>query len=159
MIRSSFSIPGNPVGKPAWHNADKWQTGENARPAVQRYRDFCDEARAAATGHKDTKLDAARIYHIYIFAHIRMPESWSKKKKAALAGTIQRGKPDSDNITKATKDALFGEDKYISGDTTEKMWCHDDEEPRIDVFLLVSPEPLPTDEAECVTPEDEDGVT
>lgn len=145
MIRSSFSILGDPVGKPSWQKSDKWDPREN----VVRYREWCDAAREAATGRQDTKIDAQTIYHIYIFAHLPMPESWSQKRKNACAGKIHRQKPDSDNITKAVKDALFDEDKFLSGDTCEKFWCHEDEAPRVDVFLCMNP-----DAAECVSKEE-----
>ena len=39
---------------------------------------------------------------------IKMPMSWSQKKKIAMQGTPHISKPDTDNLLKAIKDGLSG---------------------------------------------------
>ena len=56
---------------------------------------------------------------------IPMPESWSKKKKEQLCGTLHEQKPDIDNLTKSLFDALCDEDSHIAlikGPLT-KIWA------------------------------------
>jgi len=160
MIRSSFSIIGDPIGKPTWQKSDKWLSGDDVRPCVQKYRDWCDQARLCATGDKDKQIDAQFVYNMFIFSHIRMAKSWSQKKRDALAGSIHQAKPDSDNITKAVKDALFGEDKYVSGEGVQKFWCYDDEEPRIDIYLIIlaDAKAIDKEEADCLSEGSEPSV-
>ena len=43
---------------------------------------------------------------VTVEARIPMPESWSKKKQAAMDGKLMASKPDMDNIEKALFDAL-----------------------------------------------------
>jgi Holliday junction resolvase RusA-like endonuclease len=71
-----------------------------------------------------------------------MPESWAQKKKDSLAGTLHQQTPDTDNIGKGIKDSLLEEDKTICVDLYFKFWCHEDEEPRVDVFILRLPHTL-----------------
>jgi Holliday junction resolvase RusA-like endonuclease len=153
---NSFTIPGDPVGKPAWHNADKWQTGDEARPPVQKYRTFCEEARFAATGDKNKKIEGRRYLGYMAVVHIAMPASWSPKKKAAYAGTLCQSKPDKDNIEKALADALFDEDKYLCmGGVMAKLWALPNEGPRIDIFLIGLAEHVAEEETDGVTEEPE----
>jgi Holliday junction resolvase RusA-like endonuclease len=70
---------------------------------------------------------------IRIFAPI--PQSWSKKKKAAaLAGELRPGRPDWDNLAKAIGDALthivFGDDKQVAEATISKRY---DLKPRLEI--------------------------
>lgn len=64
--------------------------------------------------------------------HFKMPDSWSKKKKAERRGTWCLKKPDIDNIFKSITDALngvaFHDDSQICGilGPVVKIW--DDEE-------------------------------
>jgi Holliday junction resolvase RusA-like endonuclease len=113
-----FVVPGPPMGKPRMTQRDKWQK----RPAVLRYRDYCDRIRAASkTLPKD-------VYGVIVQAHIAMPDSWSKKKKEEHCGTAHRQRPDWDNIAKSVGDALFKEDSVLAGGTCWKYWCRSGDE-------------------------------
>ncbi len=138
--------------------ADAWKQ----RPPVLKYFAWCDKAVEAAnpTGKIDVngrrvKIDPKEhgIIGFWAFAHIRMPQSWSKKKKAAMAGKLCDQKPDCSNIQKAVEDAIFTEDKWLHcPGVPNKFWAHEDEDPRLDVFLLMVPEKLPyetKEEADC----------
>lgn len=104
----------DPVGKPRMTQRDVWAK----RPAVLRYRDFCDRLRAeAARQHYRPSMDGDRV----VF-WIEMPRSWSKKKRAQMYGEPHQQKPDLDNLLKAFLDALMGEDCTVWKITVEKRW-------------------------------------
>lgn len=102
-----------------------------------KYRAWADEARLACTGNPQQKLDANHFLGFYAFSHHPMPESWSKKKKAELAGKLMFQKPDKNNVEKALEDALFDHDeRIVLGGVQAQFWCMPSEEPRVDVFLI-----------------------
>lgn len=113
----TFTVVGDPMGKPRMTQRDRWQK----RPAVLRYRDYCDRIREAAP----TSLKSADVYAVMVTAYIAMAASWSKRKQAEHNGTPHRLKPDWDNIGKAICDALFEDDAMISDGRTRKFWCPD----------------------------------
>lgn len=120
-----FIVPGPPMGKPRMTQRDRWQK----RPAVLRYREYCDRMRAVAG-----ELPPLPIA-MQVEAFIAMPESWSKKKKQQTAGTPHRARPDWDNIAKACGDALLKEDSCLAGGSCWKTWCWDGEE-RTEITVL-----------------------
>lgn len=103
-------IPITPTPKPRMTRRDKWQK----RPAVMRYRAFCDELR-----------DHMRPAHLdnWLTFHIPMPASWSQKKRAAMAGRRHQQKPDIDNLVKAVFDALLKDDSGVSEIHARKLWA------------------------------------
>jgi Holliday junction resolvase RusA-like endonuclease len=121
----SFTVPGEPVGKPRMTRRDKWQK----RDCVLRYRDYCDRIRAAAQeiSHIPDKIEA--------FVYIAMPPSWSQRKKKEMAGHPHRTKPDGDNLLKAVCDALFEEDSVLWSKHVEKFWCWEGQE-RTEIRVL-----------------------
>lgn len=111
---------------------DRWQE----RKPVIKYRAWCDEARKAAGLAEMQKIEADGFFGVIAFAHFRMPKSYSQKKRDELAGRMCGMKPDVDNILKALCDALFENDERIVLMQCFKYWAYDDEDPRVDVFLL-----------------------
>ena len=104
-------IPTDPVGKPRMTQSDKWQK----RPAVMKYRNFCDILRPfSAPFQKSSRL--------LIIFEIPMPRTWSKKKRLAKDGTPHQQRPDIDNLLKAVLDAFFEEDKFVYHVTASKIW-------------------------------------
>lgn len=99
-----------PIGKPRMTRADRWKQ----RAPVLRYRAFCDEARL-----HDIRVPPGGAHVTFV---IPMPDSWSKKKRAAMAGTPHQQKPDVDNLTKSLLDALFDDDSHIWDIRTSKVW-------------------------------------
>jgi Holliday junction resolvase RusA-like endonuclease len=68
---------------------------------AKKYYAWCDELRAEAKAKGYTlqrELD--------LVFYIKMPKSWSKKKKLEMRGKPHMQKPDLDNIAKAFIDAL-----------------------------------------------------
>lgn len=124
----SFALRCDPMGKPRMTQRDKWQK----RPVVIRYRDFCDQVRAAAARRGfDPEWNC---FGIKIRAHIQIKPSWSTKKKKRLIGKIARSKPDFDNIIKGVCDALFKEDAVLGGGSCWKWWCAPGDQ-RISVWI------------------------
>lgn len=91
-----------PVPKPRMTQRDGWEK----RPAVVRYRAFCDEIR----------YRGARLPYAYkaIFV-LPMPESWPEDFKFQMEGRPVLLKPDASNLIKALEDALVPKD--------EVLWC------------------------------------
>ena len=104
---------------------DKWAK----RPAVLRYREFCDRMRAAAG-----QLPAAPPAMVRIQVFLEVPPSWSKKKKAQRIGQMHRSDGDFDNFIKSI-DGLFEQDKTIYWGDCAKFWCAPGEE-RTEVWAL-----------------------
>lgn len=111
--QAAFVIHGKPVGKPRMTQSDRWKK----RPAVLRYREFCDRARAAA-GEVP-----ARPMGIHVATYVGMPASWSKRKRAEMDGKPHRQKPDGDNLLKSVCDALLDDDSCLYLMTVRKFWC------------------------------------
>lgn len=100
----------SPVPKPRMTQSDRWKK----RPAVLRYRAFCDEVRGLGIQLRPT---GDRVIFI-----LPMPKSWSKKKRAVMLGQPHQGKPDADNMLKALWDAVHQEDKHIFHADALKFW-------------------------------------
>ena len=99
-----------PVPKPRMTQRDKWQK----RPAVMRYRAFCDDLRA----RKCTFPESGS----HVIFHMPMPKSWSKKKRAEMLGQPHQQKPDVDNLAKAILDAVLKDDSGVWDMRTTKRW-------------------------------------
>lgn len=106
-------LPVTPVAKPRMTRRDKWAQ----RPAVIRYRDYCDAVRAAWGARPFPAAGAWLVFHL------PMPRSWSRKKKDAMRGTIHQQKPDKDNLEKAWNDALHSDDSHIADSRITKLWA------------------------------------
>lgn len=99
-----------PVPKPRMTQRDKWAK----RPAVLRYRAFCDEVRL-----KGVEIPESGSH---IKFGIPMPKSWSKKKRREMLLMPHRQKPDIDNLTKALLDAVHKDDSGVWDLRTSKFW-------------------------------------
>lgn len=117
----TFTIPGNPIGKPRQTVSDKWKK----RPCVMRYRAWADSARAAAPADMPKKPS-----ELTVVAYIAMPASWSRRKKAEMVLRPHQQKIDIDNCVKAVMDALFPSDCSIAFLTASKYWSTN---PRIEI--------------------------
>ena len=98
-----------PVPKPRMTRSDKWKQ----RPAVIRYRSFCDEVRL-----KRVKFDNGD----HITFVLPMPESWPKRHQIEMLGTPHQQTPDSDNLLKAVQDAIYKSDSHIWDCRITKIW-------------------------------------
>jgi len=112
-----------PMGKPRMTQQDRWKK----RAPVVRYHAFSDEVR-----RQTQDIDLGDPSEVSWKAYLPIPKSWSKKKKAELAGQKHRQRPDRDNIDKAILDSLFEEDCRVSGGRLDKFW-DDGNGPRIEL--------------------------
>jgi Holliday junction resolvase RusA-like endonuclease len=103
-------IPVEPTAKPRMTQRDKWKK----RPAVMKYRAFCDELRLYVKELPD---------QIVVDFYITMPKSWSESKKITMNGTPHQQKPDVDNLQKALLDAICTEDKQVWNIHARKFWA------------------------------------
>ncbi|EBY2674466.1 RusA family crossover junction endodeoxyribonuclease [Salmonella enterica subsp. enterica serovar Brandenburg] len=99
-----------PIGKPRMTRSDKWKK----RPAVMRYRAFCDEVRLNKVSLPESG------YHVTFI--IPMPASWSRKRRAEMNGNAHQQKPDKDNLEKALLDAIFDDDSRVWDGRVTKIW-------------------------------------
>lgn len=101
-----------PVAKPRMTQADKWKK----RPAVLKYRAFCDELRLKLP--RDFDFNYCSITFV-----IPMPKSWSKKRKDLMGFTPHTQTPDLDNYLKALLDAHMSDDSGIHTlNRVRKVW-------------------------------------
>ena len=100
----------DPVGKPRMTRADSWKK----RPCVVKYWKFKDKAKSLGLNKELGNALLAR----YV---IKMPKSWSKKKRKTMNGKPHQQKPDIDNIDKAVLD-IIPEDSHVFLSFTIKIW-------------------------------------
>lgn len=98
-----------PAGKPRMTQRDKWKI----RPAVAKYRAFCDFVRLQ-------RVDFQSGDHVVFI--LPMPNSWSKKKKEIYFLNPHRSKPDLDNCLKALCDAVYKDDSILWNYMASKVW-------------------------------------
>lgn len=106
-------IPIVPVPAPRQVRSDKWKQ----RVCVMRYRAFKDQIR--------DNPDVYLVSGSKVIFYLPMPQSWSKKKRAANFEQPHTQKPDIDNLLKALMDALFDDDSHIWNISAEKRWAND----------------------------------
>lgn len=111
-----------PVPKPRMTQRDRWQK----RPAVLRYREFCDLFRLKLKKHGIQSLPEV----LDVVFVLPMPASWSRKKREQNLYAPHRQTPDRDNLLKALQD-VQDQDKCIYDGRTLKIWG---EEPAIIIF-------------------------
>ena len=104
-----------PMGKPRMTQRDKWLTPP--RDCVKRYRRYSDAIKKAMKG-----VDLDDVYCVSWTCYLPIPKSWSKKKKAAMAGAYHKQKPDRDNIDKGILDSLFKDDSGVCAGVLRKYW-------------------------------------
>jgi len=102
-----------PVPKPRMTLGDKWKK----RPIVLRYWAFCEEVRI-------NNIQVNTGDHVTF--QIKMPKSWSKKKKESMDMQPHEQTPDVDNLTKALLDAIYKNDSHISDLRITKIWSRND---------------------------------
>lgn len=136
IIKISFSVPGEPVGKGRPRFVRTYRGGRAVTPEKTRWyeevvrMEYCWQCRA--------KFIDTDMLKMHIDAYFGIPKSTSKKKmKEMLEKNIRpTKKPDADNIIKAIADALNGvayyDDKQIVDCSISKYYS---DEPRVEVFI------------------------
>lgn len=115
-----------PMGAVRMSRSDVWKTNPNhpdplkrQRKAVTQYFAFKNALTLQAKILQFTLKDYLDALYC-----IPMPDSWSKKKKEQMNGMPCLTKPDTDNITKAIKDALLKDDSGVWWEKAEKRWAY-----------------------------------
>ena len=114
--RYTFTIKGEPMGKPRMTRSDKWKK----RDCVMRYRTWADAARAAFG--KTEKIVLTQPTTLSIIAYFPIPDSWSRFKKDAAKNMPHTVTPDGDNVMKGLKDALFHNDQMVVDGWYRKLY-------------------------------------
>jgi hypothetical protein len=131
MLLTLYQIA--PVPAPRMTRADAWKK----RPVVVQYHAFqsalCSEVMLDVL-HDRIKLRDL-FSHVGIRFYVPMPPSWSKKKRALMAGAPHEAKPDNDNFLKAFFDSLFEQDSCAWDARSQKRWA-DDNAARIEIWRL-----------------------
>lgn len=111
----------DPMGKPRLNRSDSWKNkdGTFKRKCVNDWYDFKDKLKEEVL--KDG-VDLTGYTHLDITWFIKMPKSWSKKKKEEMTGKLHDQKPDIDNLEKAFLDSVLKEDKKIAAVNKMKLW-------------------------------------
>lgn len=102
-----------PVAKPRMTRSDVWKQ----RPAVMRYRQFCDECRAARVAIPESGAT--------VLFFLPMPPSWKEKKKVIMDNQPHQQKPDVDNLLKAVLDAIYENDCGVWNVHVVKRWARE----------------------------------
>lgn len=93
----------NPMGAVRQTRADAWKK----RPVVVRYWQYKAELRRLLPEYTIPACGLSLQFHL------KMPDSWSKKKRGEMNGKPHQQKPDIDNLVKGVLDALCEDDEYI----------------------------------------------
>ena len=109
-----------PCSKPRMTQRDRWAK----RQCVLDFFAFRDRIK------QELKEKAALLIEegpfnwdeLEIIFLVPMPKSWSKKKKALMAGKPMQQRPDIDNYLKGLFDATHEEDATIWKVTASKIW-------------------------------------
>lgn len=114
-----------PFGAVRMTRSDRWRLDPNhidprkrQRGAVSRYFAFKTELQIQA---KQLNYEVGDNLDLVFL--IPMPNSWSNKKKNKMNGLPCLSKPDTDNLTKAFKDALLKNDSEVWLERAEKRWA------------------------------------
>jgi len=99
-----------PVPKPRQTRSSRWKK----TAGDERYYAFKDEIRSANVSVPECG------YHVLFV--LKMPLSWSKKKKNAMRWMPHQQTPDKDNLEKALLDAMFKQDCHVWDGRCSKLW-------------------------------------
>ena len=105
----------DPIAKPRMVKSDSWKK----RPTVLRYWAYKDELQLKCKLKNISITDQLHCEFI-----IKMPKSWSNKKKELMNGKPHKSKPDCDNMIKAVNDCLLIDDSAIYKISASKYWGH-----------------------------------
>lgn len=120
MRQNEIHFAVEPVAAPRMTRSDQWKTGDKKRPIVRKYHAYCDQLRLLAKKQDFVLPDSFAVTFI-----IRMPASWSKRKKQLMDSKPMRQTPDLDNLCKGFCDCLREQDKEIHQMVARKIWGYE----------------------------------
>lgn len=136
----NFSIPGAPVGK----GRPRFFKGHAVTPTKTRnYEALVKHTAQDALNTMVVQPAFEASCEVSIKAYFAIPQSYTKKKRTQImeGGTryLRPNKPDIDNIVKAVLDGMngviFRDDVQVTGLKCKKLWCPDNEVPRVEVMI------------------------
>ena len=114
----------DPVAKPRMTRRDTWAH----RPVVDKYFSFKDKLVILCKKDKFVLPDKYRVEF-----YIKMPSSWSVKRRCSMLDKPHQQKPDLDNLIKSVNDCLLKEDSTVWYVEAMKCWW---EEGKIIIYTL-----------------------
>ncbi|CAB4161376.1 Rus Holliday junction resolvase [uncultured Caudovirales phage] len=115
-MTNEIKISISPVAKPRMTQSDKWK----GRECVLKYWAYKDNLTSLCNLNK---FKLGNEFEVNFF--IKMPESWSKRKKEKMNGKPHQSKPDKNNLTKALEDCLLGDDSGVWHTIETKRWAEE----------------------------------
>lgn len=107
----------DPCPKPRMTSSDRWKK----RKCTDKYWKFKDDLKEIAIEYNITSLPT--VIKKLEFG-IKMPDSWSQKKKDMMLCKYHTQRPDIDNYIKAYFDSLCNEDSHIAEiSNVKKVWA------------------------------------
>lgn len=100
----------NPVPKPRQTRSAHWKK----TPSDKRYYAFKDAIRLSKV-----EIPESGTHVLFV---LKMPKSWSQKKKDKMRHKSHQSRPDVDNLHKAFLDSIFKEDSHIWDGRVSKVW-------------------------------------
>jgi len=109
-----------PCSKPRMTQRDRWKK----RQCVLDFFAFRDRIKQEIKDKDALLIDEGPFNwdELEVIFLVPMPKSWSKKKKALMAGKPMQSRPDLDNYLKGLFDATHEEDSTIWKVTASKIW-------------------------------------
>ena len=109
-----------PCSKPRMTQRDRWAK----RQCVLDFFAFRDRIKQEIKDKDALLIDEGPFNwdELEVIFLVPMPKSWSKKKKALMAGKPMQQRPDLDNYLKGLFDATHEEDATIWKVTASKFW-------------------------------------
>lgn len=143
-IEDSYTMAFRSNGTPYWYKAGKDGKIKTLRSKpnyvrVKKYLDKYVSYKKQLQEHKEKIGFIMPQDAFFIWYLMPMPKSWTKKKKKELEFTLHKTKKDTDNLSKAIKDALAPrknnfdvhsktpamDDRVISSYANAKIWVPD----------------------------------
>jgi len=116
-ISKEYVFEIEPVSAPRMSSSDRWKTGKDKRPIVAKYHDFKDSLRFLTKKQNYIVKPVLKIEF-----YVKMPKSWSNKKRDKMRDMPHQQKPDVDNFLKAFLDCLCKDDKFVWNVHCLKFW-------------------------------------
>lgn len=99
-----------------------------ARPRVTKRGTFMDAGYVAWKRELQMRVGHAMppVCRVSIVAQFKMPQSWSKIRRAASCDTPRNATPDADNVAGAIMDALWEDDSGVHIGKVDRVWGESD---------------------------------
>jgi len=103
----------DPVPKPRQTRSARWKKTASDK----RYYAFKDEIKKIGVSVPDS---GAHVLFV-----LKMPLSWTRKKKKEMLHKPHKQRPDVDNMHKALLDSIFKDDAHVWDCRISKIWGHE----------------------------------